>query len=105
MGNVIDSEHWFAAVDYRLIADADYGHRGAAEKFIQGLQQAIVIAKGQGAKLWELRASVSLAQIWGDQGERSRVLILLTPVVKNFPVGGRDLADMASANTLLQALS
>lgn len=99
------SEQWFAAEVHRLIADADYWHWGAAEKAIQGLRRAIAVAKGQDARLWELRATVSLARILGDQGERSQALELLTPVVENFPVGGRELADMAQARAVLQELA
>jgi len=99
------SEQWAVAEVYRLIADADYWHRRDAEKSIDGLQRAIGIAKGQGAKLWELRATVSLARIWGDQQERSQGVALLTPVVEGFPHGGRDLADMAIAKTVLQELA
>ncbi|MGB7302586.1 MAG: hypothetical protein WBD34_25000, partial [Burkholderiaceae bacterium] len=99
------SEQWAAAEIYRMIADADYWHRGAVDKAIDGLQRAIEVAKGQDAKLWELRATVSLARIWGDQGEKSQGLALLTPVVEDFPIGGRDLADVAMARTLLQQLA
>lgn len=98
------SEQWLTAEVHRLIADADYWHRGAAEKAIEGLQRAIAVAKGQDARLWELRATVSLARILGDQGERSQALELLTPVVQSFPAGGRDLADMAEAGALLREL-
>ena len=67
-------------------------------------KRAIAVAKGQAAKLWELRATVSLARILGDQGKRSQALELLTPVVQSFPAGGRDLADMAEAGALLREL-
>jgi hypothetical protein len=36
--------------------------------------QAIRIARGQGAKAWELRAGVSLSRLWSQQGKSGRTL-------------------------------
>jgi hypothetical protein len=39
-----------------------------------------VIARQQGAKLWELRAATSLALLWRDQGKPAEARDLLAPV-------------------------
>jgi len=38
------------------------------------------IAREQEAKLWELRAAVSLARLWRDQDRRAEACDLLAPV-------------------------
>ena len=43
------------------------GYTDAAEELYR---KALTTAKEQGAKLWELRAAVSLARLWGEQGRR-----------------------------------
>jgi class 3 adenylate cyclase/tetratricopeptide (TPR) repeat protein/energy-coupling factor transporter ATP-binding protein EcfA2 len=96
------SDHWAAAEVHRLLADSHYWHQGDAAKAIDGLRRAMAVAEKQGARLWELRAAVSLARIQVDQGQRARASDLLSPFVERFPVGGGDLADMVAARTLLQ---
>ena len=44
------------------------------------LHQAIAVARRQSAKLWELRASTSLARLWRDQGKRTEARDLLAPI-------------------------
>ena len=36
-------------------------------------QRALTIAREQGAKLFELRAAVNLAQLWRDQGDQRKL--------------------------------
>ena len=50
-------------------------------------QQAIAVAKRQSAKMFELRASTSLARLWRDQGKRVEAHNLLSPVYGWFTEG------------------
>jgi hypothetical protein len=43
-------------------------------------QEALEAASSYQAKFFELRASVSLARLWADRGERARAHDLLAPV-------------------------
>jgi predicted ATPase len=76
------------------------GDAAAAEA---SYHQAIAIAQQQSAKLWELRATVSLASLWRDQGKRSEARDLLAPVYGWF-TEGFDTADLKEAKGLLNEL-
>jgi class 3 adenylate cyclase/predicted ATPase len=43
-------------------------------------ERALEVARGQQAKLWELRAAVNMARLWRDQGKRERARDLLGAV-------------------------
>jgi class 3 adenylate cyclase/tetratricopeptide (TPR) repeat protein len=60
------------------------GDPAAAE---DGYREAIAVAQRQGAKLWELRAAMSLARLWRDQGQRIEARDLLAPVYGWFTEG------------------
>ena len=81
-------ERWFAAELYRIKGELMLlqGDPAAAEEFYR---QALTIAKEQEAKLWELRAAISLARLAGDQGRRSEALDFLAPVYGWFTEGIR----------------
>jgi predicted ATPase len=64
---------------------------------------ALAVARQQNAKLWELRASTSLARLWRDQGKRSEARDLLAPVYGWF-TEGFDTRDLKEAKTLLAEL-
>jgi class 3 adenylate cyclase/predicted ATPase len=66
--------------------------------------QAIKVAHGQEAKLWELRAATSLARLWGDQGKRAEAHDLLAPIYTWF-IEGFDTADLKDAKALLDELA
>jgi predicted ATPase len=66
-------------------------------------QQALDLARKQGALFWELRAGTSLARLWYNQKRCAEASALLRPVYDRF-TEGFDTADLRSARTLLEAL-
>jgi predicted ATPase len=77
------------------------GHPAAAEELYC---KAIGIARKQEAKLWELRAAVSLARLCGEQGRRVEARDLLAPVYGWF-TEGFDTPDLKQAKALLEELT
>ena len=71
---------------------------GAAEKT---LVQSLERARGQGALIWELRAAISLARLWAEQGRGAEALDLLTDVSQRF-TEGFDTADLREAARLIR---
>jgi predicted ATPase len=67
-------------------------------------QQALAIARRQQAKSWELRATMSLARLWQQQGKRSAAYELLAPIYGWF-TEGFDTADLREAKALREALA
>ena len=65
--------------------------------------QAMAIAQEQQAKSWELRAAISLARLWQQQGKRQEAHDLLAPVY-NWFTEGFDTADLQDAKALLDVL-
>jgi len=74
--------------------------KGTAEGLYR---EALSIAREQEAKLWELRATVSLARLRRDQGRRAEACNLLAPVYGWF-TEGFDTADLKEAKALLEEL-
>ncbi len=66
-------------------------------------RQALDVAKRQQARLWELRAAVSLARLWLQLGRHRDGHDLLAPVYQWFSEGF-DTADLQEAKALLEAL-
>ena len=67
------------------------------------LQQALAIARCQQAKSWELRAVLSLARLWQQQGKQSESRELLHPLYDWF-TEGFDTADLQEARMFLASL-
>jgi predicted ATPase len=67
-------------------------------------QQAIAIAQSQHAKSWELRAVVSLARLWREQGKGRNAQAMLARVY-NWFTEGFDTVDLQDAKKLLEELS
>jgi predicted ATPase len=67
-------------------------------------QQAIAVAKGQSAKIFELRAANSLARFWRDQGKRTEARDLLAPIYGWF-TEGFDTPVLQDAKALLDELA
>jgi predicted ATPase len=66
-------------------------------------RKALNIAREQDAKLWELRAAMSLARLHRDQGRRAEACDLLAPVYGWF-TEGFDTPDLKEAKELLDEL-
>jgi predicted ATPase len=77
------------------------GDRSAAER---SYRQALAVAERQSAKLPQLRASISLARLWRDQGKIADAQALLAPVY-NWFTEGFDAPDLIEAKALLQELN
>ena len=68
------------------------------------LNCALAVARRQQAKSWELRAAMSLALLWRDQGKAQQARELLAPVYGWF-TEGFDTRDLKEANALLEELA
>ena len=76
-------------------------HQAEAETCFQ---QALDVARRQQAKSLELRAAMSLARLWQQQGKRAEAHELLAPIYGWF-TEGFDTADLQEAKALLEALT
>jgi predicted ATPase len=95
-------ERWFAAELFRYKGQLQLrqGRSAAAEELYR---QALNIARIQGARLWELRAAVSLARLRRDHGRHAAARELLAPVYGWF-TEGFDTPDLKEAKGLLDSL-
>jgi class 3 adenylate cyclase/tetratricopeptide (TPR) repeat protein len=75
--------------------------QGQAE---HSLREAIEIARGQAARFYELRATVSLARLLRDTNRRDEARTMLTGIY-NWFTEGFDTADLKEAKALLDELS
>ena len=98
-------ERWWEAELYRLKGElllqqaAESGDEAEA-----CLHQALAVARGQGARWWELRAAMSLARLWQGQGKHAEARQLLAPIY-NWFTEGFDTADLQEAKALLDELA
>jgi hypothetical protein len=65
---------------------------------------ALLVARQQQAKSWELRTAMSMARLWRDQGKRTEAHDLLAPVYGWFTEGFETLV-LQNAKALLDALT
>jgi class 3 adenylate cyclase/predicted ATPase len=66
-------------------------------------ERALSVARQQQAKSWELRAAISMARLWRDQGKSREARELLAPVYGWF-TEGFDTLDLKEARALLDEL-
>jgi predicted ATPase len=64
---------------------------------------AMAVARRQQAKSWELRAAMSFAHLWRDQGKVRQARELVSPVYEWF-TEGFDTRDLKDAKALLEEL-
>ena len=90
-------------------------HRGAGEIALKSperdtakteayFESSLAVARQQQAKSWELRAAMSMARLWRDQGKREEARELLGPVYGWF-TEGFDTRDLKEAKALLDELA
>jgi DNA-binding winged helix-turn-helix (wHTH) protein/predicted ATPase len=95
-------ERWYAAELHRLRGELFL--RQTVPDMAQAeahLQQALVIARYQQTRSWELRAATSLARLWLRQGKCQTAYDLLAPVYAWFTEGFAT-ADLQEAQALLE---
>ena len=66
--------------------------------------RALAVARHQQAKSWELRAAMSMARLWREQGKPQQARELLAPVYGWF-TEGFDTLDLKEAKALLEELA
>jgi tetratricopeptide (TPR) repeat protein len=76
------------------------GQSGPAEA---ALQRALSVAQRQGARTWELRAALSLARLWRNQGRHMQVHGILAPIYRLF-TEGFETPDLLEARNILSEL-
>ena len=98
-------ERWYLADICRIAGEiALKSPQPEAAKAEAYFQHALGVARQQQAKSWELRASMSLARLWRDQGKPQQARELLAPVYGWF-TEGFDTCDLKEAKALLEELA
>jgi len=94
-------ERWWEAEVNRIAGEiALLSPEPDAAKAETYFERALAVARQQKAKSWELRASMSLARLWRDQGKVREARELLAPVYGWFTEGFETL-DLKEAKALL----
>jgi predicted ATPase len=74
---------WFEAELHRIAGEiALKSPQQDAEKAETYFEHSLAIARQQQAKSWELRAAISLARLWRDQGKVQQARELLAPLLE-----------------------
>ena len=95
-------ETWFEAEVHRVAGEiALLSPEPDAAKAETYFERALEVSRQQQAKSWELRAAMSLARLWRDQGKVREARELLAPVYGWF-TEGFDTRDLKEARVLLQ---
>jgi predicted ATPase len=97
-------ERWCEAEVHRIAGEiALMSPEPDAAKAEAYLERALTVARRQQAKSWELRAAMSMARLWRDQGKSQQARELLAPVYGWF-TEGFDTLDLKEAKDLLDEL-
>ena len=97
-------ESWFEAEIIRIAGEiALKSPEPDAVKAEAYFERALAVARKQQAKSWELRAAMSMARLWRDQGKPQQARELLAPVYGWF-TEGFDTLDLKEAKALLDQL-
>jgi class 3 adenylate cyclase/predicted ATPase len=98
-------ERWWEAEVHRLRGELRWRHaRAEASQVETYFLQALAVACRQQTKSLELRAAMSLARLWQQQGKRTEAHELLAPIYGWF-TEGFDTADLQEAKALLETLA
>jgi predicted ATPase len=99
------SERWYEADLHRIAGEVVLRSPERDATKAEGyFERALAVARQQQAKSWELRASMSLARLWRDQGKAQLARELLAPVYGWF-TEGFDTRDLKEAKALLEELA
>ena len=99
------AERWCEAEIHRIAGEiALISTDSDATKTEADFERALAVAREQQAKSWELRAAMSIARIWRDQGRRQQARDLLVPVYSSF-TEGFDMLDLKQTKALLDELA
>ena len=97
-------ETWYEAEIHRIAGEIALRRAEPdATKAEACFERALAVARAQRAKSWELRAAISLARLWRDQGKRHEARDFLAPVYGWF-TEGFDTVDLKEATALLEEL-
>ena len=100
-----NGERWFEADANRIAGEiALMSPEPDTAKGEAYFERALAVARQQQAKSWELRAAMSMARLWRDQGKRDEARELLAPVYGWF-TEGFDTLDLKQAKALLDELA
>ena len=98
-------ERWFEAEANRLAGEiALVSPEPDAAKAEAYFERALAVARDQQAKSLELRAAMSMARLWRDEGKRNEARELLAPIYGWF-TEGFDTRDLKEAKALLADLA
>jgi predicted ATPase len=98
-------ERWFEAEVNRTAGEMAFKAREPDLVKAQAyFNRALAVARHQQAKSWELRAAMSMARLWRDQGKQEEARELLAPVYGWF-TEGFDTRDLKDAKALLDELA
>ena len=94
-------ETWFEAEVHRIAGEiALKSPEPDAAKAETYFERALAVARQQQAKSWELRAAMSLARLWRDQGKPQQARELLAPVYGWFSEGFRHARSEGGEGTV-----
>jgi class 3 adenylate cyclase/predicted ATPase len=97
-------ETWYEAEVHRIAGEiALMSPERDLAKAEACFERALAVARAQQAKSWELRAAISVARLWRDQGKRDEAREILAPVYGWF-TEGFDTLDLKQAKALLDEL-
>ena len=98
-------ERWFEAEVNRIAGEiALIGPQDDSAKAEAHFERALLVARQQQAKSWELRAAMSLARLWRDQGKVQEARELLASIYAWF-TEGFDTRDLKEAKAMLEELA
>lgn len=98
-------EKWYEAEVHRIAGEiALMSPKQDAAKAEACFERALAVAREQQAKSWELRAAISMARLWREQGKRDEAREILAPIYCWF-TEGFDTLDLKQAKALLDELA
>jgi predicted ATPase len=96
-------ERWDEAELHRVKGELLLNHTSRGEAVEESISRALDIARAQGARALELRATVSLGRLWQRHGKGMQARQRVTEIY-NWFTEGFDTADLQAARALLDSL-